>query len=240
MLAGVGGIGYQNYDYFKHNAIMHDLINHTYPVIYNAHPDQGIGQPSPLVYYIAYYLPAALLGKLVGSTKAAFIFLFLQTLVILSITFGFITTYIKPFKYHILSVVLLMLFSGSDVLASLYYDHIIPPLGHHFEWCVNNMKMQYTSTTVQLFYVPQHMSASFLGVVVALSALRDRAIERYLALLALLPLWSVFVAIGFLPLVLLFVWHNPKEILKKLQWKNLKAVYFSDSTRNYLVPLFFS
>ena len=59
-ISGIGGFGFQEtYDWRKHNAILSDLINQAWPVIYFFK-----GQYYPLVYYIAYYLPSAVIGKL--------------------------------------------------------------------------------------------------------------------------------------------------------------------------------
>ncbi len=55
MLSGIGGIGFQHYDWNKHNAILSDLVRESWPVGYTYY-----GRPVALVYYIAYYLPAAL------------------------------------------------------------------------------------------------------------------------------------------------------------------------------------
>ncbi|MCA9417857.1 MAG: hypothetical protein KC917_16380, partial [Candidatus Omnitrophica bacterium] len=53
-LSGIGGLGFQNPDYPKHNAVLKDLIEKDWPVVYG----EGEGARA-LVYYFAYYLPAA-------------------------------------------------------------------------------------------------------------------------------------------------------------------------------------
>ena len=62
MLSGVGGIGYQTGDYRKHNVIFNDLIVSSWPVHYQE-PIEGQPIATTLVYYLAFYLPAALAGK---------------------------------------------------------------------------------------------------------------------------------------------------------------------------------
>src|SRR5215472_13296095 len=64
-LNGVGGFGVQTSDWLKHNAILSDLINQPWPVAYRT----SAGEIA-LVYYVAYYLPAALVGKLYGWAAA--------------------------------------------------------------------------------------------------------------------------------------------------------------------------
>ena len=71
--SGIGGFTFQNNDWDKHNALLHDLINNPWPVRYEINGDIGY-----LVYYFAYYIPAALVGKVFGFSVAN-IFLFLWT-----------------------------------------------------------------------------------------------------------------------------------------------------------------
>lgn len=64
-LSGPGGFGGQTWDWVKHNAILRDLIEQPWPIAY------ATGQSDvALVYYVAYYLPAALVGKIAGWTTA--------------------------------------------------------------------------------------------------------------------------------------------------------------------------
>ena len=62
---GAGGFGVGTYDWAnKHNLIFADLVRFSWPVVYH-----GEGTPSSglmLVYYVGYYLPAALVGKVMG------------------------------------------------------------------------------------------------------------------------------------------------------------------------------
>lgn len=61
LLSGAGGYGAQDIDYPKHNAILKTLVRQPWPV--------DVASPKgsfPLVYYLAWYLPAGLLGRLAG------------------------------------------------------------------------------------------------------------------------------------------------------------------------------
>ncbi|MBF0509714.1 MAG: hypothetical protein HQK57_12425, partial [Deltaproteobacteria bacterium] len=84
-VSGVGGYGLQNTDYEKHNSMLKDLVVGTWPIHY-----KGVDLPTkescakvadpttPLIYYISFYLPSALTGKMFGW-KAANHCLFLWT-----------------------------------------------------------------------------------------------------------------------------------------------------------------
>ena len=74
-LSGVGGYTFQNWDHHWRNAVLHDLITYHWPVIYSA-PEHG--PVKMLVYYVGYWLPSALVGKIFGWKTANF-FLFLWT-----------------------------------------------------------------------------------------------------------------------------------------------------------------
>jgi hypothetical protein len=75
LLSGVGGYTFQNWDHNWRNAVLHDLINYDWPVFYST-PESG--PVKMLVYYVGYWLPSALVGKLLGWQAANF-FLFLWT-----------------------------------------------------------------------------------------------------------------------------------------------------------------
>ena len=62
---GIGGWAPQQTDWIKHNAVLFDCVNQPWPVVLTDGSARW-----PLVYYLAYYLPAALVGKLAGYAAA--------------------------------------------------------------------------------------------------------------------------------------------------------------------------
>jgi hypothetical protein len=62
-VAGLGGLNVQVTDYYKHNLMFLDLTVERWPVVYSL---PGTGDAF-LCYYVAYYLPASLVGKLLGA-----------------------------------------------------------------------------------------------------------------------------------------------------------------------------
>lgn len=66
---GFGNLYYQSDDWFARNAVFRDLISHEWPVIYGT-------KDVALVYYIGFWLPAAVIGKAVfllcGNLETAF------------------------------------------------------------------------------------------------------------------------------------------------------------------------
>ena len=62
---GVGGFAPQATDWIKHNAVLSDCVRQPWPVVLMDRADRW-----PLVYYLAWYLPAALVGKVAGYAAA--------------------------------------------------------------------------------------------------------------------------------------------------------------------------
>ena len=62
---GIGTFAPQESDWIKHNAVLFDCVNLPWPVVIA----DGTAHWS-LVYYVAYYLPAALVGKVAGYAAA--------------------------------------------------------------------------------------------------------------------------------------------------------------------------
>ncbi len=147
-LSGVGGYAFQNWDHHWRNAVLRDLITFDWPVVYSS-PERG--PIKMLVYYVGYWLPAALTGKLLGW-KFANLTLFLWTwlgVLLVTLHFG-----LKLKTSSLKAILLLIAFSGMDALGALVfardYPTLWPPVQHLEIWGGN---LQYSSFTTQLFWV---------------------------------------------------------------------------------------
>ncbi len=185
-LSGVGGYAFQNWDHHWRNAVLHDLITYNWPVVYSS-PEKG--PITMLVYYVGYWLPAALAGKIFGWQAANFV-LFLWTwlgvfLVISHLSLKLKTTALK-------AALLLIFFSGMDALGVLLfaneYPTLWPPIQHLEIWSGN---LQYSSFTTQLFWVFNQVIPAWLcmcsysgvwqlAVRTLRSKLLDSKVKRYL------------------------------------------------------------
>ena len=155
-LSGQGGFVYQNYDWHWRNAIFRDLTTHAWPVYYQS-------TNCALVYYIAYWLPAALIGKIIGG-QGGNVALFLWSLLGCLLTCYFIFRYFRRVSLPLL--LLFILFSGLDVVGMLM-QYLWFHLGGvdsnlwvhatgldkslHLEWWATHF--QYSSMTTQLYWV---------------------------------------------------------------------------------------
>jgi hypothetical protein len=177
LLSGIGGYMFQNADHDTRNAIFRDLINFDWPVTY--HQDTGAGtQAFGLVYYIGYWLPAALVGKLAGW-KVANLVLFLWTLLGVFLTAALIRRRIK--STLLFAAILLISFSGLDFLGKslvsisgiVDYPPLWPPISHLEWWSV---MFQYSSFTTQLFWVFNQAIPCWVVMGLLLSGIEKRHI----------------------------------------------------------------
>ena len=153
VFSGLGGFFPQKFDLHWRNAILHDLINYPWPVVYS--------DGSSLTYYIAFWLAPALLGKLgvlLFSQEAGWIianFTYaLYSASLLCVMFLLITSYLKVTTTRKILVVgtVLILFSGMDIVPIVIRQmgQSIISIGTHLEWWTN---IQYSSNATQLAWV---------------------------------------------------------------------------------------
>jgi hypothetical protein len=153
-LSGIGGFAFQNTDFHIRNAIFRDLIQFKWPVKYFTNPtDPSISYT--LTYYIGFWLPAALVGK-IGGWLAANIALYLWSVIGIGLTLLLLASKIKLTPTKI--ALLLIFFSGMDGLGTLIRMILLPnsvnslwPPIFHLEWWTGDF--QYSSFTTQLFWV---------------------------------------------------------------------------------------
>ena len=186
-LSGIGGLGFQNSDYTKHNVILHDLIALEWPVNY--------GGSKYLVYSFAYYLVPALFGKFGGWQFAnvvgilwsgAGVFLSLLWFIRL-VRLNSLVVLIIPFLF--------LLLGGMDLLGTYFLHGKIPRLGDHIEWWA--IFTQFSSNSTLIIWVPQHAIVGWLlGGIIAVSWRDKNQYTQIGLIVALSALWSPFVTIG--------------------------------------------
>lgn len=187
LFSGAGGVGFQNGDYIKHNSMLADLIRMDWPVVYN----QPEG-PMPLIYYFAYYLPAALAGKIFGF-KAAAITQFLWCWFGVFLSIMWFQTLVNYRKY--LAPFVFILFGGLDVAGVLLWLNGPFRFGDHIEWWAGFA--QYSSNTTLLYWVPQHAISGwvFTGILID-DVVNKKTLKNICFLFPSAILWSMFVAVG--------------------------------------------
>ena len=196
ILSGAGGFVWQKSDWTKHNVVLNDLIQYRWPVNYGA---SAFVEQTTLVYYIAYYLPAALVGKLLGW-RAGELGLFAQSLVGIYIFAQLIG---ERIRHSSIKFLLFFLMSGADIVG-LWLLGGWPPESPHLEYYA--LGLQYSSVMTLLMWVPQH---ALVGWITALLAYDDYTKGKiHLTLpwyVAITLLWSPFVSLGLLIVFVPFI-----------------------------------
>ncbi|MFN8435036.1 MAG: hypothetical protein U0V18_13505 [Anaerolineales bacterium] len=148
LLSGIGGYAFQNWDHNWRNVVFRDLMNFNWPVYY-AQPESG--PVKMLVYYVGFWLPSALIAKVTNWQVANFA-LFIWSFAGLLLVTHRLASALKT--SNLKATLLLIFFSGLDVLGTLFfakdYPTLLPPITHLETWAGN---LQYSSFTTQLFWV---------------------------------------------------------------------------------------
>jgi len=223
VISGIGELNVQVWDYLKHNLAFHDLVAYSWPVVY-PYPEPG---GSLLCYYIAYYLPASLAGKLLGLVWTAPAS-FLWGLAGVLLAFSWIARLGRPRGGAVLAV--FMLVDGFAWLPGLYpFAQRLgllagAPVGSW--WTADRftvrfasfgtppMRLLFESEPTHLLWAPQHAIAVWLATACVLRTLEEGEPPRYLGLVvAGTLLWSPFVAIGVVPFVVMALLRNPGGVV---------------------------
>lgn len=181
IFAGQGGYIHQSNDHAIRNAIFRDLIKKPWPVVYEG--------DMLLSYYIAHWMPPALLAKLVyaatGSVAAGYaagnVFLLIWSSigVYLALLLVVILTGSKKNPHIFAAVLLFIFFSGLDIIGTLITGN---NNGIHYErWATF---AQFSSPTTCLFWVYNQTIVIWL---VTFCIINERSVKNF-AFLGLLAL----------------------------------------------------
>jgi hypothetical protein len=203
---GAGHILYANkFDWTVRYAVLHDLTQASWP------PGYDIG--GSVLWFlrcpVGYYLPAALCGKIFGLVTAD-AFLYLWTAAGVAIFLSLLPIQSRSVGRMVLAFMVVVFFSGMDVLGWLTLWGFYPPLYKHLEWWAQ--LFQYSSNTTLLFWAPNHALPAWIA---AALFWRHWKTDAFIAisplLISLLPVWSPFAVIGMLPFYALLLYRIVRE-----------------------------
>lgn len=211
-VCGVAGFGAQSWDWAKHEAVLADLVEQHWPIAYRLSgntPDGRVdssAQDVTLVYYVAFYLPAALVGRVCGW-RAAHAALFLWTALGLVLSWQWVVRLARASPWTGLGLAILfapfdlpgaLLFSASNsAVAGPWWQQLRPEFLHG--------AFTFPGNLTQLLYAPNQALGGWLSSALVLEALRRGTRHFPLVLpIALCLLWSPFAALGLLALVALY------------------------------------
>ncbi len=146
--SGIGGFVFQNKDHWWRNETFNLLVQEDWPVIVKMNI-KGTIQPRALIYYIGFWLPSAVVGKLFGLS-AGYAFQALWAVLGLFIIYYLISERLEVFS--IKSLLCLIFFSGLDIIGCFLLQLDLSDFEHflHIEWWSG---FEFSSNTTQLFWV---------------------------------------------------------------------------------------
>ncbi|HLO67893.1 MAG TPA: hypothetical protein VK188_12790 [Holophaga sp.] len=214
-LGGAGHFFYANkVDWFVRDAVFRDLVTTPWPIGYRV-DDALFLLRAPL----GYYLPPALVGKLL-PLRFADLLLWAWTALGVHLLLRLATHAIRSQWKKLAFGLVLVLFSGMDVLGWALVMGEWPRFTQHLEWW--GMFFQYSSHTTQLFWVPNHSIPAWLAMGLLWQYRKTEAIAALLpALLLALAFWAPFAAIGLIPFLVAFALHRFPDPgrLRTLAWQ---------------------
>lgn len=207
-LSGIGQLSYQNSDHYSRNAAFDALCSYSWP-IYEQHP---MGYTVSLVYYIGFWLPAAVMGKLFGAT---FGYIFMMLWAMLGISLFYLLICVHRQKLTVVPLLIFLAFSGLDALLQLCVGNGGAILSFsHIEWSFSTF--QYSSFVTQLFWAFNQAIPAWLITVLLFYQKNNRNIV-FLLSLTLLSCTLPFV--GMIPIVLYLMFGRKYErINTRKEW----------------------
>ena len=148
LLSGIGKYVYQNTDHYARNGIFETLVNIDWPVIKCYETENGMVYRG-LVYYIGFWLPSAVIGKIFGI-EAGYFSQYVWAVIGIIITYYLVC--VVRGKFELWPFWILVFFSGVDLIGYYLRNGGFQDMSAttHLEWWTD---YQFSSFTTQLFWV---------------------------------------------------------------------------------------
>jgi hypothetical protein len=204
-LGGAGHFVYANTDWLTRDAVLRDLVVSGWPPSYGTVGGVEVILRTP----VAYYLPAALLGKMFDLERADFL-LFLWTALGIALFLVIALSYARTARQVVIAIAVIVFFSGMDVFGTDQYFLHRPSLTQHLEWWAQ--MFQYSANTTQLFWVPNHALPGWLVAALIFKHWHNPEFLKTAPIaIAVTALWSPLVTIGLAPFAILIVVHHLQQ-----------------------------
>lgn len=206
--SGIGKFVFQNTDHQYRNGIFNLLVQSDWPVI-SSEILPGNTSKSALIYYIGFWMPSAVIGKLFGLGAGYC----MQALwAFLGIVLVYYLICARNKKLEVWPLAVLILFSGLDVIGEYLLGANIFTMDtcRHLEWW--NPAYQYTGMTAQLFWVFNQSIPAWLCTMLVLMQKNG---QNVVLILACSMLSSTFPFVGLLALVAFLVFSRAYGKMRK-------------------------
>lgn len=154
IMIGFGGVFMQPGDWWKHNAVIHDLVEKEWPVYYS------IFEESMLTYYVGQYLVPSLIGKIANSSFfVASIAMAIWAVLGIVLVFLHLTRITKAdtFSKQLRTLIIMLFFCGCLIVAQIILEQLYGERFYangSYHWIlVKNIQIQYRSNLVILRWV---------------------------------------------------------------------------------------
>ena len=206
--SGIGGYIWQDrWEHYFRNAIFMDLVNYPWPAI-EAHGYKG---PAMICYYIGFWMPAALFGKICHSAEAGYAFQLIYAIAGALIAILMIYKYLGAKKFYVGIALIFMLYGGWDILAWLLFK---PVSRFGFCWEMKDLSCGLFSApgaTIECFYIYNQGIAGWLAMMLLLNHKDKPQILVYVY--SLLALFSPIICAAIAPALAIKVLSNPRKSL---------------------------
>lgn len=242
---GIGGYWTQSSDWMAKNPLLNDLVTYSWPLKMDfSEASQDVksicGQSEvAFVYYLFYYLPAGLLGKIFGSINVARISLLLWSAWGLLLLFVWVLRYFsqldkRGFRQTIIALLFLLCWGGMDIIGHLLrcvflWIQGVRPVYATWrieEWC-RPYFFQYASNWTSLWWSFNQCIPIWIITIIIFSKRDLRSVGFFYGIALLYSPWCV---LGLAPIVVVFVIYS----VYKQGWA---IVCKSVSCANLLFPL---
>lgn len=220
--SGIGRLVFQNKDHNCRNAIYEILVSYDWPIVnYDVTSgmyEKGISATS-LIYYIGFWLPSAVIGKIFG-VNVGYGFQVFWAILGICLIYYFICA--RKEKLVVWPLVIFIFFSGLDIVGQYLRNENILMLENsaHIEWWVS--PYQYSSMTTQLFWVFNQAIPAWLCTILAYMQKNNKSLVFILAC-CMLP--STFPFVGLIPFVLFWMFGRNYGIQKNIGKKKYVEQY---------------
>ncbi|MBR2534196.1 MAG: hypothetical protein IKE50_05390 [Erysipelotrichaceae bacterium] len=220
--SGIGAFSFQNGDHWVRNPIYRDLCSYRWPVIYDLSKEPAFVQsitgsdPVAFSYYFTFWLVPALISKVFGlSELGCNIILFLWSVTGLLLILYNMNRIIG--KCSVGSLLMLVFFSGMDILRCVYYGKPYQFI-EHIEWWGDLYRIQYSSNTTQLYWVFNQSIPLWLIICLTYQLQSNKYLGALYALSFAYSPWAIF---GVIPIALVGSFSKKQNICQVFNLINI-------------------
>ena len=220
LFSGIGGFSFQNTDYYVRNPVYRDLVNQSWPVCFDLSVQREavreiVGSDTvAFTYYFCFWLPPALLSKLLpGGELVSNLLLLLWAYLGVMLALYQVHRYLKRTSWAIPGI--FIFFGGLDMIG---YRLLIGevPLGEHLEWWCTYF--QYSAHTTVLYWVFNQAIPVWLLTALFLNMKGNGSAA---GLGALMFAYSPFATLGMVPLAVYSVFRKKGKWKMAVTWENI-------------------